>query len=543
MTTTDRLTPELRKIEKEIDNYYKSNPLAKLPFATAAWYLLTSVEHAVLMQLLQTTTSQERETILDNTVFDLKYCMRWLWDSCSECGQIPSTYHDDFCRAGLDLFFLAHEYKAFFSAYTYASRCDIELELEGSTIKPSADFGAGIEYEAYNRVIKQRQSQKAASSADVDKLKRLKNSVRHSLKIRGERFEYKLNSKIVASAQEAAISPVYSQISALPDEWQFSRYKLGDFRRVVETISAIAFIHALARQLAIENGCLNMGYADSIYMPSCDELLERVVRYSEISESNVQSILDDLSYSNKNISDPDPALQPLIVLNSKVYAIMPHLFLARSPERNMAVLLNRLPSERKIYSGLTDNKEGMLRRRFTAHLSDSRFRFISGKVQDLPDVDLAIISDPNKSCLLLELKSFIEPAEVSEIGHKSEEIEKGISQILQLKHAFANNHQPLLDKLKVDSSYRLEGIVVSENWIGHATVQSPEIPVIQADDFIEKLRTTESLESSIEWLKVRKYLPKEGEHFEIGRQFATIGNWTLDWYGIELLSSDAFPPL
>ena len=371
----------------------------------------------------------------------------------------------------------------------------------------------------------------------------MKNSVRHSLKIRGERFEYKLNSKIVASAQEAAISPVYSQISALPDEWQFSRYKLGDFRRVVETISAIAFIHALARQLAIENGCLNMGYADSIYMPSCDELLERVVRYSGISESNVQSILDDLSYSNKNISDPDPALQPLIVLNSKVYAIMPHLFLARSPERNMAVLLNRLPSERKIYSGLTDNKEGMLRRRFTAHLSDSRFRFISGKVQDLPDVDLAIISDPNKSCLLLELKSFIEPAEVSEIGHKSEEIEKGISQILQLKHAFANNHQPLLDKLKVDSSYRLEGIVVSENWIGHATVQSPEIPVIQADDFIEKLRTTESLESSIEWLKVRKYLPKEGEHFEIGRQFATIGNWTLDWYGIELLSSDAFPPL
>ena len=148
MTTTDRLTPELRKIEKEIGNYYKSNPLAKLPFATAAWYLLTSVEHAVLMQLLQTTTSQERETILDNTVFDLKYCMRWLWDSCSECGQIPSTYHDDFCRAGLDLFFLAHEYKAFFSAYTYASRCDIELELEGSTIKPSADFGAGIEYEA-----------------------------------------------------------------------------------------------------------------------------------------------------------------------------------------------------------------------------------------------------------------------------------------------------------------------------------------------------------------------------------------------------------
>ena len=104
---------------------------------------------------------------------------------------------------------------------------------------------------------------------------------------------------MVANAQEAVISPVYSQMSALPDEWQFSRYKLGDFRRVVETISAIAFIHALARQVAVENGCLNMGFADSIYMPSCDELLERVVSYSGIPESNVQSILDDLSYGKQ----------------------------------------------------------------------------------------------------------------------------------------------------------------------------------------------------------------------------------------------------
>ena len=33
----DSLTAELRKIEKEVDHHYKSNPLMNLPFATAAW--------------------------------------------------------------------------------------------------------------------------------------------------------------------------------------------------------------------------------------------------------------------------------------------------------------------------------------------------------------------------------------------------------------------------------------------------------------------------------------------------------------------------
>ena len=536
MTTTDRLSPELRKIEKEIDNYYKSNPLVKLPFATAAWHLLASVEHWVLMQSMQATISQHREAILDNAISDLKYCLRWLWDTCDECGKIPSTYQDDFCKAGLDLFFLAHEYKTFFSAYTYGSQGDVDLKLEQSTIKPGTDFDEGIEYEAYNRVIKQRQSQTATAAGDADKLKRLKNSIRHFLRTKGERFNYELNSKMVADALEAAISPVHSQMSALPDEWQFSRYELRDFRKVVETISAIATIHVLARQIAIENGCLNMGYADSIYMPSYGELLERIVNYTGISESNVQCVLDDLSYSNKRISDPDPALQPLIVLNSEIYAIMPHLVLARSPERNMAVLLNRLPTERKIYSGLTDTKEEMLRQRFTVHLSDSRFRFAFGNVQLLPGIDLAIINDSEKSCLLLELKSFIEPAEVNEISHKSEEIVKGICQVLQLRHAFVNNYQPLLDKLKVDLSYRLEGVVVSENWIGHATVQSPEIPVIQADDLMHKLGATKRLQSTMEWLKNREYLPKKGEDFEIAKRSAAIGNWTVDWYGIQLLN-------
>ena len=96
-----------------------------------------------------------------------------------------------------------------------------------------------------------------------------------------------------------------------------------------------------------------------------------------------------------------------------------------------------------------------------------------------------------KVCLLLELKWFIDPAEVREIIEKSEEIEKGISQILKFKQAFVKNNEPMLTKLGIDSSYKFDGIVVSQNWIGHAHahIQSPEVPVIQANHLIEKLKT------------------------------------------------------
>ena len=118
----------------------------------------------------------------------------------------------------------------------------------------------------------------------------------------------------------------------------FSRYSLRDFRRVFEVISAIADIRWIARKVAINQGCVNLGYADSIYVPTCNELLRRVVRYSGVPDEKTQSIFNDLTYGNQGIKHPDPALQPLIKLNSNQYAIMPNLWLSSAAERNLTVL-------------------------------------------------------------------------------------------------------------------------------------------------------------------------------------------------------------
>ena len=537
----DRLTPELRKIEKEIDHYYKSNPLMSLPFATAAWHLLAAAEDDILIKELNGINGiQDYHALASDFITELEASMFWLHSTCGPGGQISCVFDDDLCKASRDLFKLGRKYDWFVFAYTCGSNGVLGLELQGSIIQPTGDFFTDIEYEAYNVLIDPYQEQEALSLMNPDNFPT--DTIKHSLRVQGDRFRYKLNPKMVSDTI-TYLKPLFDKMFLLPSEWEFSRYSLGDFRKAFEAICAIAHIHWTARCMAIHMGCSRMGCADSIYIPTCDELLRRVVRYSGVSDAKVQSIFDDLSYGNRGISRSELALQPLIKLNSDVYAIVPHLWMCSSAERNLTVLLNKLPSEKGIYAKLVDEKEDLMRGRFTTGLSDTDFRFIWGNVLGLPDVDLAIMRDSEKSCLLLELKWFIAPTVARERIEKSKEIEKGISQVLKLQQAFANNHKPLLEKLQIDSSYRLGGVVVSENWIGYAAVQSPEIPVIRADHLIAKLKATENLESVMEWLKDRKYLPKDGEHFKVHRPTTRVGNWTLKWYAIESLISDAFFPL
>ena len=540
MKTTDPLSPELRKAEKEIDNYYKSNPLVNLPFARAAWALLAFGEERMLRDINPSSTSQDIAAATNNLVNNLKAPMRWLYDACAQGGQVPSKWNDKDFQTSHGLFDLAQEYGSFVAAYTYASREWIELELQDSIIQPTDNLFDGIEYEAYNRLIKPNESQTALSSTNFDKFPM--DAITHSLKVKGDRFRCNPNPRMVADTI-TAMRPAFDSAFLLPSEWQFSRYALNDFRKVFVAIVALALIRLTARKIAIAGGCGSLGYVDSIYMPTCGELLRRVVRYSGVSESKVQSIFDDLTYGNRDISNLDPALQPLIKLNSEVYAIMPRLWISLNPERNLKVLLNRMPAEKEIYSKLVGEKETLMRKRLTRCLSTKGFRFVDGRMPKLPDVDLAIIDESEKTCLLLELKWFIYPAEPREIIEKSEEIRKGISQVRQLQNAFADNHQPLLKKLNIDSNYRIAGVVVSQNWIGYAKAQSDDIPVIQADHLIAKLKNTKDLGPVIEWLNARKYLPEEGKHFKVHRTTTTIGNWSLKWYGIEALIKDAFFPL
>ena len=125
MKTTDNVSCELRKVEEEVDDYYKSNLLVNLPFATAAWSLLAFAELKILGDASRQLTSQELETMGDNFVNELKSPMSWLLSACKSDGQVPFAYDDRIFQASWDLFSLGKEYQWFEAAYTYASAMSI----------------------------------------------------------------------------------------------------------------------------------------------------------------------------------------------------------------------------------------------------------------------------------------------------------------------------------------------------------------------------------------------------------------------------------
>ena len=541
MTNTDNVSPKLRKIEKEIDNHYKSNPLLKLPFAAAAWSLLAYAEEYMLNEQIDDIVGiQDRHALGSDFITEIEHPVSWLHRDCEQDGEIHFAYDPDIHKASKDLFELGQKYDLIVFAYTYATDGVLELELQGSTIQPTGDFFTSIEYEAYNILIDAHEPEEA--QFDLNPHNSPATAILDSVRVQGDRFRYKLNPRMVADMKKY-LEPLFDGMFLLPSDWEFSCYTLGDFRKVFEAVCAIARIHWTARQLAGAMGCENKGYLDSIYVLTYGELLRRVVRYSGLSDIKVKSLFDDLTYGNGGIKRPAPTLQPLIKLNSEHFAIVPNIWICSAAERNFISLVNKLPSEKEIYAKLVGEKEGLMKQHFTTGLCDKDFKFISGNITNLTDVDLALVDHSEKACLLLELKWFIAPTTAHERINKSKEIKTGISQILKLKQAFEGNHKPLLEKLNIDASYRLEGIVVSENWIGYGNVQHPTVPVIRASHLIEKLKTTDSLRATIEWLKDREYLPEEGKHFTVHRPPTTIGNWTIKWYGIKSLTENAFFPL
>ena len=543
MKITDNVSCELRKIEKEIDNYYKSNPLLKLPFATAAWFLLASAEEYMLNEQINGVTGiQDRHALGSDFITELEHPVSWLHRDCEQGGKISFAYDSGVYKASKDLFKLGQKYDWFIFAYTCASGKDrvLDVELQGTTIQPTGDFFASIESEAYNILVDGHEPEKA--QFDLNPHDSPVTAILDSVRVQGDKFRYKLNPRMVADMKKY-LQPLFDGMFLLPSNWEFSRYTLGDFRQVFEAICAMAQIHWTARQVAGTMGCERKGYLDSISVLTYNELLRRVVRYSGLSDVTVKSVFDDLTYGNRGIKCPVPALQPLIKLNSEYFAIVPNIWICSAAERNFISLVNRLPSEEEVYAKLVGDKEDLMKKRFTTDLLNKHFEFMSDTIKNLTDIDLAIVNHSEKSCLLLELKWFIAPTTARERINKSKEIKEGVSQILKLKQAFVENHKPLLDKLNIDSNYRLEGAVVSENWIGYGNVQNPEVPVIRANHLIEKLKTTDSLRATMEWLKDREYLPKEGEHFTVHRPPTTIGNWTIKWYAIKSLTENAFFPL
>lgn len=532
------MTPELEAVENAIDTEHLKNRLSRLTFAEAAWYLLAFCEEMQFkrLQIDGVSGRQNMACHVDELVNGMKTPLRWLSQACEPGEKIPRRFCDKSYQSSWDLSKLAYEYDSFETAYIYASAGAIALQLQGDTIVSDDLFRKDARYEAYDRLCIDE-----LPTLEEDSIAEFFRNVAQTVTDSNQRFRYRLNPRIVSLGLDA-MSPILSQYW-LPDSWQMPRYSFGEFRCVLNSLRVMAMIHHLARITAASNGCVHLGYLDSVLIMDDDELPKRLQRYTGLDAKVINEIVHDLTFGECGIRNPDPAIQPLIRLSPDRFAISPSLFLGVDVERNFTVLLNRLPEEKKVYSQLSNHREKISRRRIIKLLQPLEFRFWYGQLpgrDDLPDLDLAIIDDVQRTCLLLEIKSFIGPAEPREILEKSEEIQRGVAQIKSLQNAFRLEPQLFTSSLKIDVNYDVSFAVASETFIGTHNVQDKSVPVVRVHHLVRRLLTEKSLAIVSTWLRNREYLPTLGEHFEVKDIVAQVGAWKLQWYGIKPLITDEY---
>jgi hypothetical protein len=534
----DKISKELRAVEKEVDYHHRQNALMTEPFGRAGWYFLAFCEERIMFSMLQEDpiTDHQYGAVVDNLIIHAQWPLKWLTQACLPGGEIPRAYEENLYTAAWQLSELAMQYRSFAAAFSFATWGLATLSLDGRRIKSASPMRSDTRFEAYDRLITHEVPTTLVNMIDTAFSERIAASVR----VHGDSFDYELTPQIARSGVEA-LAPFIDLRFELPTDWQFPRFSLNQFQRVASVLWVLAFVHFQARVTAAEHGCKGLGFSRALLLMGNDELLRRVRRYSGVSEETVRAILEMLTYGARDQSNPDPALQPLIPLSSSVVAITPSLLLNTSMERNFAVLLNRLPEEKSAYSALSHAKEKALRERLVEELLGLRFRFWHGNVPEwgtASEIDFAIVSDEERQCLMLELKSFIAPAEPREIHERSDEIRKGIRQVRDRMEMARTLPDPLRVSLAVNAGYSFTWAVASETSIGAVYVQTPEVPVVNVQHLLARLRGNPELAACCLWLRDGDYLPIEGLDYETLPIEDTVGNWTLEWYAIRGITED-----
>jgi len=509
-------------------------------FAEAAWYFLAACDEIHFLSIMKELgggephSISESRSLADNVLVHSKSPMEWIYRKCPPGGSVPSRYSDEAYVAAAKLSQLSRDYLSFESAFSYASWGLVTLSIEGKCIKTAGAMREDARYYAYDRLVNYDPNLGLKPPSD-DSIAKM---ILGSLRVKGESFSYSLNPRLAKHVLEWVGSTLDERFS-LPSEWKLPDYTLGEFSAVAKVLWALGFIHDQARLFAATSGCKGGGYSNTLLLLDSEELLQRVRRYSGVPLERISAIVADLTYGSRDQNRPDPALQPLIKLNSRVFGIAPSIMLNSSMERNFTVLLNRIPEARAIYTRLNRDKEIVSRSRIVESLAQLDLDFNYGNVPTwggAAEIDLAIVSRTERVCLLLELKSFIAPAEAREIKDRSEEIAKGIKQIRDRCHMYSKNPEALHGFLQTDNTYKYFWAVASENSIGASYVQDSDVPVINLRHFLAHLKRVSSLGQTCDWLERRAYLPVDGVNYREIPIKSTIGQWTIEWYGIQILT-------
>ncbi|MEF1253393.1 hypothetical protein [Vibrio sp. M260112] len=520
----------IKEIEQEIDAAFESNDLTSIPYSQAIWELLSYLEYKYYELSVSDGSTHDKAAGVDNMINFITHPLRVCFNKCKRRKYaLTTSFSQDNANAAHEWYGKSYDYNQFCSIFPLAHRKELSIEVAGCELKTDKDWSNGVPYEAYNRFVHKTGTNERSN---VDTAAILDTVKDHTFCF-DNKFAISWNeplSKSVVGIFEKSQKVRYH----LPDSWAFSRFTLGEFRKIFVAISGLCYARYAATTVSSDD-LPNAGYAQRVWVISKNEFVRILVEVTGYERTRVLAVLEYLTFGSMGINYPDAATQPLFDCEDGNYAISPFLFINSDAERNACALLNQIAADKAIYASLVDEKESLLYDDLEKELSALGYRCESGKVSGT-DLDLAIIDDINKVVLTVELKWFIEPAEIREVNQRSQEIKKGIGQAKIISSLLQSHDLNLYQNtLKISNDYRHCSIVGSFNWIGSDRIQDMEVPVIKVGHLLGLIKGGSSLAAVIENLKERSYLPTPEKDYKVVPFYVKSGDWRCEWYGLKSL--------
>jgi hypothetical protein len=523
-------TAAVENAEGEIDATFAANGLKSVPYGQAVWTLLSQTEDSYIKALHSKSDVTELDIFTDIRLNALTYPLRVCHRECPPSTKLRNKLIDDHYQFAWDWLQLAdHHYYNFHSIFPLWRRGKLNIRAEGNRLHVDVPKGEKA-YEAYNRLL---QKDARPERTGILPHEAIGKAVLAKTSFGKDWYRVNFDPRLV----EQLVSGLASFVAprhTLPEEWAFDGFTLGQYKKVLVTLQAMLWGWMVARNLLVER-LHGIGYRSAVWVISTDELSNRLARYTGLEQGTVQRVLMLMTFGAAGIRNPDIAIQPLLDLRNGYFALSPFVWLNTHAERNLCVLLNQIPEQRTLYDRLKNEKESLLKAEIKAFLSGLKLEVREGEV-DRTDVDVAIIDRESKRCLCLELKWFIEPAEIREVQQRTEELREGVAQAKKIAALFASKDRRLLENvLGIEAGYEFMVAVASQNWIGHSEAQDQDVPIVKIWHLLHAIKDFGSLGRAMKWLKNREYMPKEGADFEIVPIEIACGSWSASWYGIKPL--------
>lgn len=520
---------EIEIAEREIDEAFADTELINLGYCQAVWTLLSVVEdHHYTIRVYHPLEEAQLEIYVDGLLNSLTYplqvCHKQFPVHSTEIDRVLIDNDYEAANKWIDK---AEDYTHFCSIFPLYHNGEIELHIAENKVVPT-DWGKyDLSYEVYDRFINKQQPE----TGEPSNLNKVAGSVRNQTIIKGNSFKLNFNPKLVKELKDH-LQEEHGLRFTLPEHWEFQFFSISEFKEVFTTIQSMSYGWFMARHFACVGGVPALGFKDALWTPGRTELVSRLKRYTGIAQAKIDRIVEYLTFGQAGVRNPDIAIQPIVDLKNGELAISTFVFLNVNCERNLCVLLNQINKERGIYSGLVKDKEIRLREKIVDRLAETVYEIKYGNLDDT-DVDLAIVDRKNKKCITVELKWFIEPAEIREVIQRSEEVKKGVKQAKKITEAWdANDNRLVTDILGIDNSFDFLAVVAPVTSIGNPSSQDVSIPVIKTWHLINEILKVGDLGKVMEWLRNREYLPRSGADFKIEQIKITSGKWSSVWYGI-----------